>query len=220
MISSSKALKIILDNALKLGTEKIPLNECIGRCLAQSLKTDRDFPPFNRVAMDGYAIKYSALKKYNSNFAVQSTQYAGDKAHALKSDANAIEIMTGAVLPKGTDTVIQYEHTSSKGKIMHIEKAVRKGQNVHKQGSDKKKGQVLLAKNRIITPAEIATLATLGISKVEVVKLPKAVVISTGNELVNVDKKPRAHQIRMSNSYMLQSFLKQHRIDADIVHIK
>ena len=85
MIKTSKALKIVLDNVLKLGTEKISLAKSTGYCLSQKLKTDRDFPPFHRVAMDGIAIKFSAIKKYKSSFIIQSTQFAGDKAHRLTS---------------------------------------------------------------------------------------------------------------------------------------
>lgn len=219
MISSDKALQIVLSHTFNLKTETVSLDDSIGRVLTTNVKSDRDFPPFDRVSMDGIAINYNSYKKGNKAFKIESTQYAGDAVKSLRNQNNCIEIMTGAAIPKNCDTVIQYEHVSIDNEVALINKPVKKGQNVHKKGLDRKKGTVLIDKNTRITTAEIATIASIGLNKVSVYAAPKAIVISTGNELVPVTKKPKPFQIRMSNSHMLKSMLREYNIEADLLHI-
>ena len=218
MISSKEALDIILNNSRDFGTENIPIEQSTGRCLAKKLKADRDFPPFDRVCMDGIAIQYESLKSVKS-YKISGIQYAGDKRSDLEDTKSCIEVMTGASLPKGTDTVIPLEHIKKIRGRYKVVQEVRKGQNIHYKGEDRKRKDVLIEEPRLITGAEIASLATVGADKVKVRRLPNAAIVSTGNELVPINKKPKSHQIRMSNAAMLESLLMKHHIVSDLFHI-
>jgi molybdopterin molybdotransferase len=141
---------------------------------------------------------------------VEQIQFAGETQKQLQDTHACIEIMTGAILPSGCDTVVRYEDVIIEeiegkkiAKITIPFEEITLGQNVHRQGSDKIAGQILLEAGIRISPAEIAVMASVGKQEVQVVASPKVAVISTGDELVDIAVKPESHQIRMSNSYML-----------------
>ncbi len=220
MITSQKALEIILDNTQDFGIEEIPFLESLGRVLKEDIKADRDFPPFNRVSMDGIAISYDAFAKGQIDFHIENIQAAGSEQVTLKEDTNCIEVMTGAVLPQHTDTVIPYELVTLENGVAIIDiKSVTNGQNIHKQGKDRKTNDVLIRKNGVISPAEIGVLATVGKSTVKVAKQPSVLIISTGDELVEVAEQPKPYQIRKSNVYTLVSLLEDLNITAETKHI-
>ena len=220
MITSQKALEIILDNTQDFGIEEIPFLESLGRILKEDIKADRDFPPFNRVSMDGIAISYDTFAKGKIDFNIENIQAAGSKQIILKEDTNCIEVMTGAVLPQHTDTVIPYELVTLENGVAIIDaKSVTNGQNIHKQGKDRKTKDVLIRKNGVISPAEIGVLATVGKSTVKVAKQPSVLIISTGDELVEVVEQPKPYQIRKSNVYTLVSLLEDLNITAETKHI-
>ena len=220
MISSQKALEIILDQAEDFGVEEIPFTRALNRVLKEEIVADRDFPPFDRVSMDGIAFDSDTFDKGTRNFPVESLQAAGSKQLNLKNSENCIEVMTGAILPKNTNTVIRYEDIELKNGIATIKiETIIKGQNIHQKGLDRRIGDILIRKNTLISPAEAGVLATVGKKAVQVAKTPRVMVISTGDELVEVDEIPAAYQIRRSNVYTLVSLLKRLEISADNDHI-
>ena len=220
MITSQEALQIILNNTEDFGVEEIPFLNATGRILKEDIKADRDFPPFDNVRMDGIAISFSAFAKGKRAFNIESIQAAGSSQQTLEDSSNCIEVMTGAVLPKHTDTVIRYEDVSIVNEKVTINiDTINKGQNIHLQGKDKKENDVLIKKNRIISPAEIGVFATVGKSLVKVAKQPTVMIVSTGDELVEVNKMPLSHQIRRSNVYTLVSLLEKLNIKAETAHI-
>ena len=220
MITSKKALETILNNTIDFGIEEIPFLDSLGRVLKEDIKADRDFPPFNRVSMDGIAISFIAFAEGNRVFTIENIQAAGSAQIELKNTFSCIEVMTGAVLPKETDTVIRYEDLKIEdGKANIIIEEIQKGQNIHQQAKDRKENDVLLKKNTLISPAEIGVLATVGKSVVKVAIQPKVIVISTGDELVEVNENPLAYQIRRSNVYTLVSLLEKLNIKAQTAHI-
>jgi molybdopterin molybdotransferase len=173
MISVKEALKIVKENAFAPSISEIPLLESLGLILAENIAADRDFPPFNRVAMDGIAIAPPAPNggasesKLESNLyspfggrgAIESIQYAGEPQKTLQNSKNCMEVMTGAVLPLGCDTVIRYEDIDIQevdgvkyAKITLPSNEIKIGQNVHPQGSDRKVGDLLLKKGLKISP--------------------------------------------------------------------
>ena len=109
MVSVTEASDIIFSNLYKPGVETVPLQATINRVLGEKISADRDFPPFDRVSMDGIAIQFQKLKSGQKDFRVEFTQAAGDPRKKLQSPDNCVEVMTGAVLPEATDTVIRYE---------------------------------------------------------------------------------------------------------------
>jgi len=138
----------------------------------------------------------------------------------LENEHNCIEAMTGAMLPIGTDAIIPYELISIEKGIAHVNsEEVIYFQNIHKKGLDRKQSDVLIPVNRKISSAEIGVLATVGQAKVKVARLPKVAIISTGDELVEVDEIPAPYQIRKSNVHTLDSLLKRFNIRPDLFHI-
>ncbi len=219
MISFEEAFQKVLDHPLNLGDEHVALLQSTGRILAEDIKADRDFPPFDRSTKDGIAINFSAIERGIDRFEIEGILSAGMAQQALSSDANCFEIMTGAVLPKDTDTIIMYEETEIKDGWAIISETPKKGQNIHTQGSDEKVGAVVLEKGTKITSAYIGVLASVGKTEVLVKKLPKVCVISTGNELVEVSETPLPHQIRKSNTLSLTAALEKANIAPTRLHL-
>ncbi|NVK09616.1 MAG: molybdopterin molybdotransferase MoeA [Tenacibaculum sp.] len=220
MITVAKAKHIILENTQDFGIEEIPFLQAIGRVLKEDIVADRDFPPFNRVAMDGIAINHRFFEHGVRDFKIEGIQAAGSPQKTLDNAANCYEVMTGAVLPNNTDTVIRYEDVDINTLIATITvDKIKEGQNIHRKGSDKSKGTVLIKKNTIVSAAEIGVLATVGKATVKVAKQPKVMIVSTGDELVDVNETPLDHQIRRSNVYTLVSLLNNLKIPAETAHI-
>jgi molybdopterin molybdotransferase len=220
MTTVEEAEKLIQAQLRDYGTESLPFEQTQGRVLAEPIKADRDLPPFNRVTMDGIAINYRAIEAGILTFNIKATQAAGDEPVAVSEPDECIEIMTGAVLPVSVDTVIRYEDVEiSEGKASVKVQDVKKGQNLHLQGADKKEGEVLAAVGEMITPAIIGLAASVGKTHLSVKKLPRVVVISSGDELVEVDQTPALYQIRTSNSYTIKAVLQKQGVQPHIIHI-
>ncbi|MBI9040301.1 molybdopterin molybdotransferase MoeA [Lutibacter sp.] len=215
-----EALDIILKNSEDFGVEEIDFLQSSGRILKENIVADRDFPPFNRVSMDGIAISSTAFNKGIRSFKIEGIQAAGSPQLSLKNTENCIEAMTGAVLPKNTDVVIQYELLTIENNSATVDlDAVKEFQNVHLKGLDRKQHDVLIPKDTLISAAEISVFATVGKATIKVAKQPKVMIVSTGNELVEVDQIPAEHQIRRSNVYALASLLEKLHIKSDTAHI-
>jgi molybdopterin molybdotransferase len=218
MITSAEASRIILDNAITWGGEKVPLDDAVGRILDEGILADRPFPPFNRVCMDGIAIQYASLEN-GTPFEVEKIIGAGEPQGHLLDAAKCIEIMTGAPLPLGTDTVIRYEDLEENGTGYKVLVAPGKGKNIHYQGEDHAAGQVLLSKGQSIKAIDVNVLASVGKYLVRVKRLPKVAVVSSGDELVAVSENPLPHQIRRSNAPMLKARLRELGISAKSFHL-
>lgn len=220
LITVKKALEIILKNAENFGTEEVDFLNSLGSVLKEDIIADRDFPPFNRVSMDGIAIDAEAFNKGQRAFKIEGIQAAGSEQITMQNSSNCIEAMTGAMLPNNTNAVIQYELLDINNGIAKVNLEVVKNlQNVHLKGLDRKQGDVLITKNTLISAAEIGVFASVGKSVVKVAKQPKVIIISTGNELVEVSKNPAEHQIRRSNVFTLVSLLEKINIKAETAHI-
>jgi molybdopterin molybdotransferase len=189
----------------------VPLARATGRVLQQAVLAERDQPPFDRVMMDGIALQYDSFASGNRRFTIQGTQHAGDPVQTLTSADNAIEIMTGAVLPTNSDCVIPVERIDVQDGIAAVEDGyeAERLKFVHSQGSDYPAGREVLSAGRIITPMDIAIIASCGLPNVQVSSQPIVRVISTGNELVPPGKPVEAHQVRLSNGPALVAMLLQ-----------
>lgn len=220
MISVEEASSILHSKLLKTSIGTVSITEATGKILAEAISVDRDLPPFNRATMDGIAVAFQSLSKQNA-FAIESIQAAGEPQKKLTSEKNAIEIMTGAVLPEGTDTVIPYELFSMTNRMATLQNGldIQDGQNIHEQGADAVKGQIILQAGIKLSPAEIAILASVGKSHVLVYLFPSIAIVSTGNELVDINETPLPYQIRKSNSYALQASLREMGCQAVLFHL-
>ncbi|MBC6997927.1 molybdopterin molybdotransferase MoeA [Cytophaga sp. FL35] len=219
MISFEEAFEKILSHTINLGTETLPLLSSTHRILAEDIMADRDFPPFNRSTKDGIAINYRAIENGITEFPIQGILSAGMPQQRLENGLHCLEIMTGAVLPHDADTIIMYEETEISKGIAKITSIPKKGQNIHSRGSDIENGEIILKKGTQITAAVIGVLASVGKHQVLVQKAPRICVISTGNELVEVQDTPEPHQIRKSNVISLSAALSNQRIAHELVHL-
>jgi molybdopterin molybdotransferase len=220
MISVAQALQTVLNSFQDFGVEEIPFVKSVGRILKEEIVADRDFPPFNRVSMDGIAIAFQQFKNGQRAFKVEGIQAAGSEQISLQDAESCIEVMTGAVLPNNANTVIRYEDITIENGVATINtNAVNDGQNIHNKAKDGKFDDILIYQNTKISAAEIGVLATVGKSFVKVARQPKVMIVSTGDELVGVDEIPLEHQIRRSNVFTLVSLLERLNIPSETAHI-
>jgi molybdopterin molybdotransferase len=220
MVTVKTADSIISTQLRDWGTEQVALANATGRVLAEDLVTDRDLPPYDRVTMDGIGISFSAFQKGIRSFHIKGIIAAGDGPINITSDDECLEIMTGAALPQSVDTVIRYEDLNITDGIASIMGGdISKGQSIHYKGKDKKEKEVVVPAGKLIDPAIISMSATVGKPSLMTKKLPKVVVISTGDELVAVEDQPSPYQIRQSNSHTIRAILLSWQINADILHI-
>lgn len=210
MIDYQEALKTVLAQTFPLKTEKIRLEDAIGRVLSEKIIADRDYPPFNRSAMDGFAFRYADLEKTeNPTFEVVETIFpAQENTKSLKT-GQAYKIMTGASVPADADTVIPVEKCEIQGDKVHFDvQDSRYGKHIARQGEDTQKGNLLADNSLKIDMPTATTLANLGYYEVEVLKSPKINIITTGNEVVSLGTEIQPLQIRNSNYFSILAGLK------------
>ncbi len=214
MLSVCDALAAILQET----PAPIEVRRCVSRVddpqssyLAANLFADRDMPPFDRVAMDGIAIAYASYAAGNRSFLIEGIQFAGSERKALRGLNACIEVMTGAVLPTGCDTVIRYEDLKKTESLATLAPGLelKPAQNVHKRGSDRRAGDLLVARGSQLLSPQWAVAATIGATAVDVVPSPSISIIATGDELVDVSENPLEHQIRASNTAAMMAALRQ-----------
>jgi molybdopterin molybdotransferase len=210
VLTPEAAETLIFETLPVVHREDCALADAQGRILRADLTADRDLPPFDRVTMDGFALRSRAAASGVTRFRVGAIQAAGMRPFALGPEDNAcIEIMTGAVLPEGADCVIPYEETNREGDwaVLSGREAPRPGLNVHRRGSDHRAGTVVVRAGVRLTGREIAVAAACGHGVLTVSHLPRVAILSTGDELVEVDALVAPHQIRRSNDYALRAAL-------------
>lgn len=169
--------------------------------------------------MDGIAINFNEYSSGRREFRIEGTLAAGQPQQDLKSKDACFEIMTGAILPAGSDTVVRYEDVTVTGKTAIINAPVERNQSVHARGIDAHAGELLLRPGTIISPAEVALLASIGKSEVVVFQVDPVAIVSTGDELVSIETTPHPWQIRRSNGVALASALGNLSIPTDLFHL-
>jgi molybdopterin molybdotransferase len=214
MLTPAEAEKLILENIAPFHREDCPLEAAHRRALRSDILADRDLPPFDRVTMDGYALRTAALTAGVRVFRIQGTQAAGMRPFTLSAETDTcVEIMTGAVLPEGADCVVPYEETkrSEKGGIMALVEGqpaqFPAGNAIHRRGSDYTAGAVIVRAGVRLSGREIAVAAACGCAALTVSQFPKIAVVATGDELVEVGAAVAPHQIRRSNDHALRAAL-------------
>ena len=221
MLTPAEALGAILGSVRLSPAEHVPLAASVSRVLRQSVVAERDQPPFDRVMMDGIAIEHARLAGGGRRFPLQALQAAGDPALDLEP-GKAIEIMTGAALPRGADCIVPVERTGNANGVACIEEdyVAERGQFIHRRGSDHAQGTELLRAGTRISPMDVAVVASAGLAGVEVSRRPRIAVVSTGNELVPAGAPIAEHQIRLSNGPAVVAMLAEHGYpDARHVHL-
>ncbi len=187
-------------------TELLAIRESLGRVLAEDIVSPSNVPNHNNSAMDGFAFQYSEGVKL---IKVIGTAFAGRPFEGEVKASECVKIMTGAVIPKGTDTVVMQEKTVNKGEYINILEAPKQGSNVRLAGEDLKSGETVLSKGHQLQAADLGLLASLGVAKVLVNRQLKVAFFSTGDELVSVGKPLEQGQIYDSNRYTIYGMLSQ-----------
>src|SRR5437588_898692 len=206
VLSFEQARHLVEDHALQLrprGRELLGLLDAAGRILAEPIHADRDFPPFRRAARDGFAVRSADLQDLPVTLDVIGEIRAGAAHIPELGPGQAVAIMTGAAAPDGADAVVMVEYTSRTGDRVHITKGISAGENIVPAGSEARRGDRLLEAGTKLSYAEVAVAASVGRSRVLVHSKPRVAVLSTGDEVVDVDVPPGPNQIRNSNGYSL-----------------
>jgi len=207
-----RALEMLLDRVEVLGTEEVPLMEAGGRVTARDIRAPMDSPPFDRSAMDGYAVRgedtFGAALGNPIYFRVVGEVQMGALPELEVGEFEAARIMTGAPMPRGADAVVMFEYTSEVEGGIEVTRPVPPGKNVGLKGEDVKAGERLLEGGRRLRPQDLAILASMGMDRVEVVRRPVVVVMSTGDELQELGEELQPGRIFDSNAYSISAMVR------------
>jgi molybdopterin molybdotransferase len=202
MIDPDKALELVMEGTNKLDRGSLPLDQSFGKVLAEPIHADRDYPPFNRAMMDGFAVKLC-----DAGRAVQviGTVAAGQDSNFEVYEGSAVEIMTGASCPGGTEAVVKYEICQRQGTRVHLPPDLSSRANIAARGSECRQDTLIMGPDQEITELGIGVLATFGHAKVTVYPKPSMAIIVTGNELTELAGSTASKKVRDSNGPMLQA---------------
>lgn len=184
----------------KPAIEYANLEDAAGRVLAEPVQADRDYPPVARSIRDGFAVRWGEVP---GSLRVIGEVRAGDTFEGQVGAGECVEIMTGAPMPEGADAVVMVEHTRREGERMVTERSAVAGEFVNPQGSEAREGQTMLEPGKRLQFPDIAMLATYGMTHVRVYKRPEVAILSTGDEVVPVEARAKANQVRNSNAWAL-----------------
>jgi molybdopterin molybdotransferase len=206
-IPVDEALAIVLAHTPSLPAEEVLLTEALGRVLAEDAVADHDMPPFDRSAMDGYAVRAGDVAQAPVVLEVAGQVRAGQYPTETLRPGQAVQVMTGAPVPQGATAVQPVEKTRALegGRRVEILTAVETGAHISRQGVEVRAGDVVLPRGETIDPPAVAVLAAVGRGRVRVGRRPAVAVLVTGDELVDVWDQPGRGRIRNSNGYAVQA---------------
>jgi molybdopterin molybdotransferase len=208
MLEFEEALRAILSRARPSATEKVLIDNSIGRVLMEDIYSMIEMPPFNKSAMDGYAVKVSDIKDAPVKLRCVGSIQAGEVFKKRIKNGECVKIMTGAAVPPGADGVVMVEDTRFSGDHAEFLKPLKRWRNICFQGEDIRRGKRVLRKGRIISVSDIALLATIGRRFVKTVKTPEVAVLSTGGEIVPPGERLSKRKIYNSNGPQLATLLR------------
>ena len=208
----AQAERLVLQTAPAWPAEKVALEAAAGRVLRQNVLAERDLPPYDRATMDGIALVWRSWSSGQGEFPLEGMQSAGQPPGALSNARVAWRIATGAPIPQGADTVVPVERLAETNGGVRIDGGYRprRGQFIHRQGSDRRAGALLVKEGRRIGGVEMALLSANGVARPLVGPEPRIALVSTGDELVGLDSRPEGWQVRSSNGPAMSALLKRH----------
>jgi len=222
MLETQEALKAVLDISPTREVVYTSIHCSVNKTLALPIMADRDYPPHDRVCMDGIALEVSEEKLSAAHtYKIQGIQAAGAPPLELLNTSEAIEVMTGASLPSHTNTVIPYESLNARddGFSIKSDTEYKLGANIQLKGSDYKSGQLLLSPPLLLKPSHLVIAANCGIEKLPTYSPPRIAVLATGSELVGPHQTPLNYQIRHTNDLMVKEILKEWNFEISIVNV-
>ena len=217
-----KAQKIIDSSLKKVGVEKISLEDAHRRVLSEEVTSQLNSPPFERSAMDGYAIHaedtFGFSETNPATLKIIDTIGAGQVSNKLVKNGQAVRIATGAPIPEGANSVVMEEYTNSQGDNLKVEMSLTPGENISPMGEDIEEGDLVLSKGKILKPQDLALIASAGYSSINVYKKPKIAVVTTGNELVMPRPSINGAEIINSNHYTFKAMVESALAIPTLVH--
>lgn len=205
-LSVTAAQQCVLESVTSLGVEQLKLEQSLGRVLAEEVRANRDQPPYDISAMDGYALRSNDLAVVPAIVEIIEDIKAGDMPTKTLAPGQCARIMTGAPMPEGADAVIRVEDTEAKpDNRVQINLSVKPGNDIRRLGENMRNGEVVLTAGTEITPGVIGVLATVKRAQMQVYRLPRVAILSTGNELEGLDEPVDPNKIPNSNSYALMA---------------
>jgi molybdopterin molybdotransferase len=198
----NKVIEEIGKSAGPRATALVSVWDALGLVLAQEVKTDREYPPFDRSTRDGYAVRAKEAAP-RAKLKCAGEIKAGDTVREALAPGTCIQIMTGAAVPAGADAVVMIEHTQREGDVVRFERVAQAGQNIVPRGSEAAAGQTILTTGMRLGYAELALAAQVGAVELQCARRPRVAILSTGDEVVLIDETPGEFQIRNSNSVSL-----------------
>lgn len=222
LMPKEKALKIIESTPLNLKIEEVPLEKAHRRVLAEDVKSFLSSPPFNKSAMDGYALRaedtFGHSQTKPAHLTIEDRIGAGEMSSKNLKKGEAIKIATGAPIPRGADAVVMEEYTVEDNNNLDVEMSLTPGENINPQGEDLKKGDLVLKRGKFLKAAEVAIIASAGYKTVKVFKKPEIGVITTGSELVMPNPNISGAEVINSNYYTLKALVESTLALPTVVH--
>jgi molybdopterin molybdotransferase len=215
VLSFEDARRVVEEQAALVSAgavESVDLLAAAGRVLAEPVLADRDLPPFPRSTRDGYAVRSADLSQLPTTLDVIGEIKAGASLEQIPPNvgtAQTVSIMTGALVPAGADAVVMVEYTFQRGKHVEVTRSVVTGENIVPRAAEAREGSVLIDRGACLNEAAIALAASAGKSRLQVYERPRVAVLTTGDEIVDIDAKPGLTQIRNSNSYSLAAQIRR-----------
>jgi molybdopterin molybdotransferase len=206
MLSYEEARRNVIEQVGRMkgprASASVSVWDALGLVLAQEVRTDREYPPFDRSTRDGYAVRAVEVGPGTELQCVAEIK-AGDVVTKALAAGTCAQIMTGAAVPPGADAVVMIEHTQRTGESVRFERTARSGQNIVRRGSEAAAGQTILTPGMRLGFAELALASQVGAAQLQCAKRPRVAILSTGDEVVPIDQQPGEFQIRNSNSASL-----------------
>ena len=209
MISVEEAQERVLAEIAVLGTEQVAFTDALGRVLREDIVANSDIPQADNTAMDGYAVRADDIANPPARLKVIEDLPAGSVATKKVEAGTAIRIMTGALIPDGADTVAHVEITDAGSDFVTVKQSLKRGVNLRRRGEDMRAGDVVLSAGTFVGAAEIGVLASVQKSVVRVARKPEIAIISTGDEIVDVDQPRPLGKVVNSNSYSLAALARE-----------
>lgn len=213
-IDPDTALELVLSETRIGPTETVPILDSLHRVLAETVVADRDYPPFDRAMMDGYAVR---IVDAGNRVSIVGEVAAGQPSSLSVEPGTCVAIMTGAACPTGTEAIEMRERVQVEGDFASLPAEIKNNQHVVRKGEERKKGTVVLDKGADVTPIAIAAIASVGRKQISVVAPPRLAIITTGRELVTDDAEPKPYSIRDSNGVMLAAQIRQLGLQESLV---
>lgn len=180
--------------------ESVPLDAALGRVLAEPARADRDYPPLARSIRDGFAVRAADLP---GSLTIIGEVAAGSTFEGFVNPGQCVEIMTGAPVPDGADSIVMVEHTQSANGVMTTSRKPAPSEFINSRGAEALAGSVIIPAGKRLLFSDIALLATIGRTSVQVYRRPRVAILSTGNEVVSIDSEPAPNQVRNSNAWSI-----------------